>query len=108
MRTTYEKLVRDGIPARLDLSAVRYAIRVASPDEMSSLLHAKLDEEVAELREAVSDTDVIDEIADTLEVLLALALQHGADEEMVRARQSAKRTDRGGFERGIVLRWTET
>lgn len=108
MRQTFEKLVRDGIPTRLDAVGVRYETRTASSDEIGTLLFAKLQEEVGELLGATTDDEALDEIADISEVLAALASRHGADEAQMRARQSAKRDDRGGFDRGIVLRWTET
>jgi predicted house-cleaning noncanonical NTP pyrophosphatase (MazG superfamily) len=108
MRQTFEKLVRDGIPARLDAKGVLYETRLASPDEVEALLLAKLHEEVAELLAATSDSDALDEIADISEVLSALASRLGADEAGVRIRQNAKREARGGFDRGIVLCWTET
>jgi predicted house-cleaning noncanonical NTP pyrophosphatase (MazG superfamily) len=108
MRQTFEKLVRDGIPARLDAAGVRYETRIALPGEGRGLLLAKLQEEVDELLAATSDTDALDEIADIREVLAALASRYGADEAQMQARQTAKRDDRGGFDLGIVLRWTES
>jgi predicted house-cleaning noncanonical NTP pyrophosphatase (MazG superfamily) len=107
MRQTFEKLVRDGIPARLDAAGVHYETRTASPDETEALLLTKLQEEVGELLAATSDADALGEIADISEVLAALASRHGADEAQMRARQRTKRDDRGGFDRGIVLCWTE-
>ena len=108
MRQTFEKLVRDGIPARLDAAGVRYGTRTASPDETGTLLLKKRHEEVGELLAATTDAEALDEIADISEVLTALASRYGADEAQMRARQSTKRDDRGGFDRGTVLCWTET
>ena len=105
---TYEKLVRDRIPATLDAAGVRYEARRAAPDEMPALLIAKLQEEIAELLAATSDDEVLEEIADVFEVLAALAFQHGADETETLSRRAAKREARGSFIEGIVLRWTGT
>jgi len=107
MRQTYEKLVRDGIPARLDGAGVRYEVRRAAPEEMPTLLIAKLQEEITELLAATSDNEALEEIADVFEVLAALVSQHGADEAETLSRRAAKREARGGFDKGIVLRWTE-
>ena len=107
MRQTFDKLVRDGIPARLEASGVEYEARIASPTELRALLLAKLQEEVGELLGAADDADAVDEMADIREILAALATQYGADEEEMRVRQCRKREARGGFDRGIVLRWTE-
>ena len=108
MRKTFDKLVRDGIPARLDAMGIRHGTRTARPDELEGLLLAKLQEEVAELLAATTEDDILGEIADVSEVLVALAERYGADTAEMRARQGAKHQDRGGFERGIVLLWTET
>ena len=108
MRQTFAKLVRDGLPARLDAAGVRYEIRLASPDETRGLLLAKLQKEVGELLGATSDTDALDEIADISEVLAALVSLYGANEDDTAARRRAKHEARGGFERGVVLSWTET
>jgi predicted house-cleaning noncanonical NTP pyrophosphatase (MazG superfamily) len=99
--------VRDGIPARLEAAGVAYEARTASPDELGALLFAKLQEEVSELLGAASDADALDEVADILEVLAALASRYGADQEAIRLKQRRKRNARGGFDRGIVLCWTE-
>src|SRR5512140_3338267 len=87
MRQVHEKLVRDGIPARLDAACVPYEIRAALPEEMRGLLLAKLGEEVAELLVATSDADALDEIADISEVLAAIASLCGAGEGEAAARQ---------------------
>lgn len=103
MRQPYEKLVRDGIPARLDAAGVRYEVRRATSEEMPALLIAKLQEEIGELLAATSDDEALEEIADVFEVLAALASQHGADETQTLSRRAAKHEARGGFDEGIVL-----
>jgi predicted house-cleaning noncanonical NTP pyrophosphatase (MazG superfamily) len=108
MKRVLEKLVRDEIPARLEAAGVAYEARTASPDELGALLFAKLQEEVNELLGATSAADALDEVADILEVLAALASRYGADEEDLRLAQRRKRDTRGGFDRGVVLCWTET
>lgn len=107
MKQTYEKLVRDGTPARLDATGVRYEIRRATSEEMPALLFAKLQEEIGELLAATSDDEALEEIADVFEVLAALASRHGADETETLSKRAAKHEARGGFDQGIVLRWTE-
>jgi predicted house-cleaning noncanonical NTP pyrophosphatase (MazG superfamily) len=108
MRRVLEKLVRDGIPARLEAAGVEYEARTASHSELEALLLAKLQEEVSELLGAASDADALDEVADILEVLAALASRYGADEDDMGVKRRLKRDARGGFDRSIVLCWTET
>ena len=108
MKRVLEKLVRDEIPARLEAAGVAYEARTASPDELGALLFAKLQEEVNELLGATSAADALDEVADILEVLAALASRYGADEEDLRLTQRRKRDTRGGETRRCsqtVWRW---
>ena len=107
MRITYEKLVRDRIPEMMDREGVRYEVGTLDPDAFRQALLAKVVEEAEELREAASRDEVVKEIADVYEVLDALMAFEGIDAGEVRAGQAARRRDRGGFERRLVLRWTE-
>lgn len=94
-----EKLVRDLIPDLIRAEGREPAVRVAGADERLGLLVAKLSEECAEFAADRS----LEELADVLEVVDALAELLGgtAALETVRA---AKRTARGGFSTGYVLR----
>ena len=60
----YNKLVRDKIPEILDKKGVSYEKRIASDEEYKIELVKKLEEEVAEFKEALSS----DELADVMEV----------------------------------------
>ncbi|MPY65164.1 nucleoside triphosphate pyrophosphohydrolase [Deinococcus sp. SDU3-2] len=83
------KLVRDGIPRLFPTSTYR----VLDAAEYGEALRAKLTEEV---REYLSD-GTMEELADVLEVLHALAAWHGLtpkELERLRAQQAA---ERGGF-----------
>ena len=107
MRVIYEKLVRDRIPEIMDREGVRYEVGTLDPDAFREALLAKVVEEAGELRGAASRGEVVDEIADVCEVLDALMALEGIDAGEVREAQTARRRDRGGFERRLVLRWTE-
>ena len=100
--TYYDKLVRDGIPTVLKAAGVPYETRTAEPRERYFLLLQKLKEEVAELVDAGFNEEILQESADILEVLDAIAKLLG-DPNGARDRQLAKREERGGFEKWIVL-----
>lgn len=68
-------------------------------DEYLTLLDVKLNEEVAEYMESGS----LEELADILEVIRAIATAHGSSVEEVEAIRQAKREERGGFEQRILL-----
>jgi predicted house-cleaning noncanonical NTP pyrophosphatase (MazG superfamily) len=95
------KLVRDKIPAIIRADGLRPVVYTASPEEYASRLRDKLQEEVAEF--LASDND-LEELADILEVVYALAEQSGADRVRLERLRAAKAEERGGFADRIV--WT--
>ena len=95
----YNKLVRDKIPAIIEAQGERPHIRVLDEEAYSRLLEVKLDEEVSEFHQDKS----LEELADILEVVYALAENLGhSREELVEAYQ-IKHTKRGGFRDRIFL-----
>lgn len=94
-----EKLVRDGVPELIRAEGGDPDVRVAGESEYVSLLRNKLYEEAGEYA-AGGD---VDELADVLEVLHALARTHGAGPADLEARRAAKQAERGGFEGRRVL-----
>lgn len=93
----YTKLVRDKIPKILDEKGIPYQKEIARSEEMKAWLMLKLEEEMAEFKEAKN----VEELADILEVIKALQnLPEFSDLESVRQK---KAEERGGFEQGIIL-----
>ncbi len=92
-----DKLVRDLVPGQLTAKGV--AARVSRYDDAAfvAALRAKLVEESNEYLAARDDAEAIAELADILEVLLALAAVHGADAAALEGARRAKRSARGGF-----------
>jgi predicted house-cleaning noncanonical NTP pyrophosphatase (MazG superfamily) len=103
----YDKLVRDRIPAILAERGIAYQVRVATPAERPALLRAKLAEEVAEFLAAADDPGRLAELADLLEVILALAELSGADAASLESLRVAKASERGALADGIVLLSTD-
>lgn len=96
---TYNKLVRDKIPQIMKSSNKSFDIHIASNEEVLEFLHRKLDEEVAEFHQDKN----LEELADIMEVLFALAKNLGYDEESLIDKRLEKREARGGFDENIVL-----
>jgi predicted house-cleaning noncanonical NTP pyrophosphatase (MazG superfamily) len=65
-------------------------------------LMLKLREECGELVDA-SPAELIEEVADVLEVLRGIAAASGATWEQVEVQAAAKRDERGGFVQGVWL-----
>ncbi len=63
----------------------------------------KLHEELAEYEEATTDADAVEELADLLELIQALAKTHGVTVEELEAVRAKKQQQRGGFEERLYL-----
>ncbi|MBR4081768.1 MAG: nucleoside triphosphate pyrophosphohydrolase [Clostridia bacterium] len=96
---THNKLVRDLIPAIIQRSGKTAVTRILSSEEYITALHRKLDEEAAELHESGS----LEEMADVLEVLLAICAAAGHTREELESVRAAKAAERGGFRERIFL-----
>ena len=100
---TYAKVVRDGIPGLLERLAKHPVVRRLDGPALALGLRAKLDEEIAEF-DAASDRDArLSELADVLEVVVALAASVGASEEELNQQRAAKAAARGAFAEGWFL-----
>lgn len=96
----YHKLVRDRIPEIIESDGKSCVCETLSDEDYIVLLDQKLNEELAEYQESKS----IEELADLLEVMQAVAKSRGwtlEELERVRADKAAKR---GGFEKKILLK----
>ncbi|KEO84710.1 nucleoside triphosphate pyrophosphohydrolase [Tumebacillus flagellatus] len=90
---TYNKLVRDLIPAIIEKSGKKPVYRTLEENEYQQELRTKLQEEVQEYLEARN----VEELADVMEVLFALAKVHDASEEQLMEVRKKKLEERGGF-----------
>lgn len=98
-----EKLVRDRIAEfALKQRGDVLVTRKASEEELLSLLKNKLVEEANEVLNANSIDELIEEMADVLEVMKAISVKQNITDEIFEKRES-KFLERGGFEDGIVL-----
>lgn len=95
----YDKLVRDKIPDIIRSSGRECQTRIADRSEMQGLLIAKAKEEISEFEE----TPNVEELADLAEVIGGLLRTINATPKDFQEAIDAKRMERGGFNRGIVL-----
>ena len=103
MKTVYNKLVRDRIPAIIERSGKRCVCAELSKKDYLAALDAKLDEELAEYHQDHS----IEELADLLEVIRAVIIARGSTYEQVEAIRLEKAKNRGAFQKRILLIQTE-
>ncbi len=106
MRRDYHKLVRDQIPEIIRAEGRACETEVLEAEAYRAALRAKLVEEAKEVAGAEGES-LAQEVADLYEVIDALLAEHGIDRDRVLAVQQARREQRGGFARRILLRWSE-
>ena len=102
MAKFYNKLVRDNIPNIIAKDGNKICvIERLTDEEVMKYLYDKLLEEA---NEVVQDRN-IEELADVLEVVFAIANKYGyTEEEDVLEVMDKKREERGGFNENIILK----
>ena len=95
----YNKLVRDKIPEIIENDGKTCTCSILSDEEYLKKLDEKLGEELAEYQESKS----MEELADLLEVMRAVAAARGSSIEEVEKIRQEKARKRGGFEKKILL-----
>jgi predicted house-cleaning noncanonical NTP pyrophosphatase (MazG superfamily) len=100
---TYNKLVRDKIPAIIQADGKECTSRVLSEDEFCSALRNKLVEEASELHQAKTKEDLIEELADVYEVLEEILIHETIDIKEIQRARIHKNMDKGGFDERVYL-----
>jgi predicted house-cleaning noncanonical NTP pyrophosphatase (MazG superfamily) len=103
VKDTVGKLVRDKIPDIIRASGRTPCVSTLTPSAYRTALHDKLNEEVRELGAAPTRDAVVEETADIVEVLIAIAGDWGVTLESVLDAARRKRAERGGFSRRLWL-----
>ena len=95
----YNKLVRDRIPEIIQSTGKTCTTEILSTEDYLHMIDIKLDEELAEYHKDQN----IEELADLLEVIRAAAIAHGYTLEDLERVRAEKASERGGFEKRILL-----
>jgi predicted house-cleaning noncanonical NTP pyrophosphatase (MazG superfamily) len=107
MRITYQKLIRDKIPAIITATGKHFETAVYDEADYQQALRQKLVEEAEEVSAANEQKELIKEIADLYEVVDALLAVHEIKQEEVLAVQAQRRNKRGAFASRLELLWVE-
>ena len=97
---TYNKLVRDRIPEIIEKDGKTCETEVLSDDDYLVMLDAKLDEELAEYHQDKN----IEELADLMEVIYAVAEARGYSIEQLESVRKEKAEKRGAFKEKVFLK----
>ena len=103
MRAVHNKLVRDKIPNIIENAGKTSMTHILSDEEYLSELDKKLNEECAEYQADKS----IEELADMLEVMYAIAEARGWSVSELETVRREKAEKRGGFKDKIYLEYVE-
>lgn len=106
MEQLFNKLVRDKIPNKIESNGEVAITRILSDDEYKNELYKKLLEESHEVINSQGGEDTLEELADVLEVLKAIAELNNKKIDDVIEKANQKRLNRGGFEKRIFLEKT--
>jgi predicted house-cleaning noncanonical NTP pyrophosphatase (MazG superfamily) len=100
---TYNKLVRDKIPQIIEATGKKYTSEILNDTDYINYLKQKSYEELDEYCATQSNEEAVEELADLLEVIHALANYHGFSMEEVEKVRKEKEEKRGGFQEKIFL-----
>ena len=95
----YNKLVRDRIPEVIEASGRSCECRILEQGEFMRCLDEKLMEELKEYHASGE----VEELADMIEVILAIASEKGTSLEELELIRLKKKETRGGFEKRLFL-----
>ena len=103
MRAVHNKLVRDKIPEIIEKAGKTAYTHILSEEDYMTELDKKLNEECSEYQ---ADKN-IEELADMLEVMYAIAEARGWSVSELEAVRKSKAEKRGGFKEKIYLEYVE-
>ncbi len=99
------KLVRDRMPEIIRAKGEVPIVYRAEPDEYRQRLRDKLIEEVHEFLDEDAREAALEELADVLEVVHALASELGSTVEELEQIRTVKATERGAFAERVI--WSD-
>ncbi|WP_057762108.1 nucleoside triphosphate pyrophosphohydrolase [Cytobacillus praedii] len=100
---TYNKLVRDRIPEIIKKTGKKFSTKILDNTEYIKELKKKSFEELDEYVNTTNNEEAIEELADVLEIIYALAEYHGATIDKIEEVRKQKAEKRGSFREKVFL-----
>ncbi len=97
------KLVRDNIPSILEAQGIKVTGRVMEKEEYIERLKDKLLEETKEVRLSNTREELLEELADVLEVMMHLAGEHEISLEQILEMRKGKAKKKGAFAQKLYI-----
>lgn len=102
----YRKLIRDKVPEKMAGLGVAFETRTLSPDEFKKALFKKVEEEASGIQNAQNREELVSEIADVLDVIVAIQELEGITNDELSAAQTKNMEKKGGFDTKTYLEWS--
>ena len=107
-KTVINKLVRDYIPSVIADSGSKVTFHAVKDNEgFQDLLRDKLVEEATEFANAKTEENIIEELADVMEVVEAIMAIFGIHPGDIEQKKRDKILAKGGFHKGYILDYIE-
>lgn len=106
-KTYYRKLIRDKIPQKMDRVGAAYEIRKLGKKEFEKELLKKVGEEASGLLTAKNKKELIEELADVLDVIEEIRRYWKIKPSCLLKSQKENALKKGGFKKKIYLVWSE-
>ncbi|MBQ2671240.1 MAG: nucleoside triphosphate pyrophosphohydrolase [Clostridia bacterium] len=103
-RKFFNKLVRDKIPEMLAKNGGEPETETLNDEKYKTCLYEKLKEECEETVNSYSKENLAEELADLLEVIMAISKLNDIDFAEIEKIRLAKKEKRGGFDSKILLK----
>ena len=103
MEIVYDKLVRDNIPNIIKSNGEKPICRELNDEEYWLYLIKKDKEELLEVEQATSIEEIKKELADKLELIIAMADFNGFSLQDIIDEANKKKEKNGGFQKRILL-----
>lgn len=103
----YNKLIRDNIPEKMTRVGAAFEIRKLGESEFRKELLKKVGEEASGLLSAKKKTEIIEELADILDMCEEVRRHWKIKPSFLAAKRKENAAKKGGFKKRIFLVWSE-
>jgi len=101
------KLVRDKIVEIMENRGSKLYSYTLNDQDFHKQLKLKLIEEALEVQKTTNDQDLLEELADVLELIHTISELHNISAEQLEAAQVKKREEKGGYNKRLFLTFAE-
>jgi predicted house-cleaning noncanonical NTP pyrophosphatase (MazG superfamily) len=106
-RKTYNKLIRDKIPAIIKSKGGIPKVSVLTEADYRKALKVKIGEEAKELLDAETNDELINELVDIQELIRAILANYGLSMNELEKNRRIKLQERGGFKERLWLEYVD-